>query len=249
MGFMLGPAGRVALCLLAVTAVAATTTGSAPAGVTEPARKHGSPTAAGDVATPTAPPSPTGDARATTTTQPPVSESASPTGPIPSAAPVDGGGAGFGATDAEWSRWHVADRSKPAGAAYDPDPRLPADGGSIGSRYTNVVHQAGRVLGYTMTMDPGTDLATSVAAILAELPPDTVTVWSARGEGCFLRQLRSPTLARLLGALAPHGGVLVEYEPRDPEHTTADEITAATVMASWQSTVPAMVTCGRGGAG
>ncbi|MBI1759526.1 MAG: hypothetical protein HYR62_09930 [Actinobacteria bacterium] len=175
-----------------------------------------------------------------------ATQTVTPPGSLPARPPAL---TGFGATDADWRSRHLPDPARPAGTAYNPDPLIPAVDGKMGARYFDVVHTAGRVLGYTVAIDPGSGLAGARRTALAELPGDAREVWSAPLGSCSLVQLRSATLARVLGNLDPTGSVLVELRPATGAYAVADDIAAAVFRPLWIATPSASTSCQAGGAG
>jgi hypothetical protein len=70
-----------------------------------------------------------------------------------------------------------------------------------------VNHEAGRIIRFVYAMPEGTSQAAAMQQIMAQLPPDSVTTTPIKvlaptpstGSVCAVWNLRSPTLARLLG--------------------------------------------------
>jgi hypothetical protein len=75
------------------------------------------------------------------------------------------------------------------------------------NQWSAVHHEAGRVLGFIYAMPAGTSQAAAMQQIMAQLPPDSITTTPIKvlaptpgtGSVCAVWNLRSPTLARLLG--------------------------------------------------
>jgi len=121
---------------------------------------------------------------------------------------------GYGATDIAWNAHHRPDPDFDPSAVYNRDPALPQVNGHTGADYTEVSHQAGRVLQYDLHF-PNLPVAEAKASVFgSEFPRDARQVWFAVKDACAQMLVRSRTLARALGTKAigsKNGTVLVEF--------------------------------------
>lgn len=154
---------------------------------------------------------------------------------------------GFGAVDSVWEAHHRADPDFAPGSVYDADPALPQINGHTGAHYVAVMHQNGRVLGYTLNFPSHTGIAEAKTAAVAELPADAQLVWFQTLGTCAQEQLRSATLGHALGGDDPQGGVFVEFDSDaatngNPSYSP-NNVTEAIFLAGWNPTVADAPSC------
>jgi hypothetical protein len=172
------------------------------------------------------------------TIPPTVEPTAVPTAaPTPTALPASFGY--LGATVAQFKAVHSADSGPGAictavNACFGPSV-VNNESGPHGYEFGNVSVDGGIVSGYTMNFATGTTIADAKAAVLAWLPPDTVTTLyqvDHKNGSCVLWNLKGPTLARELGTPTvgdPQGDLGVTlgyitddltnlYDPNNVEH-------------------------------
>lgn len=118
---------------------------------------------------------------------------------------------GFGATTAAWNAAHTADPHYATGAAYNPDPALPA---SVGDDYAAVQHEEGRVLGYFYNFKNKPIAAARADVLRTQFPRDAKVAWFVTKRTCAQMMVTSATLGYALGSKTigdPHGAALVEF--------------------------------------
>lgn len=108
---------------------------------------------------------------------------------------------GFGASDTSWDSGHRADPRFAPGSAYDPDPSVGT--ADHDNRYYAVIHNHGRVVGYSMQMPNGTPIVLAKEIMLREFPRDVQTRWFVIRDSCAQMAVRSQTLS---DSLAPSQG-------------------------------------------
>jgi hypothetical protein len=108
----------------------------------------------------------------------------------------------LGATDATWKAHHVEASGYNPGSTYGSI--VPSPGDPKQRQWFGVSHSGGRVDSFHYAMPEGTSEATAKQDVLAQLPADTTTTsfnvtHDSNGNTCVLWNLRSATIARLLG--------------------------------------------------
>jgi hypothetical protein len=113
---------------------------------------------------------------------------------------------------AVWNATHAADRSAPAGTAYDPTPGAAYEGG-WDDHYIQVQPVAGRILEYEEQLPFATTIKDARIAALAQLPVDAKVVWFTGADyvgvdDCAQELVTSRTLAERIVGLSSgfHGG-------------------------------------------
>lgn len=123
----------------------------------------------------------------------------------------DDGLTGFDATDQAWDAHHTQHPDYGNGYVYDPDPALPQVNGHTGATYTDVQHVGGRVVGYTVHLQPA-PLAAAIDRARHEFPADAQVAWQERLDRCVKVEFHSATLTRAAGA---SGATVVLYDVTD----------------------------------
>ncbi len=119
----------------------------------------------------------------------------------------------YGATVADWDAHHVGDTRYDPTTAFDPTPGLGPDEQHDDAYYLVMV-DAGRVDSYTKRMPHGVSITEARTLVLADMPPDTKTLWFVTKATCAQEELRSATLGRALADPAIGDGageVFVEF--------------------------------------
>lgn len=116
---------------------------------------------------------------------------------------------GYGATQGEWDRTHTPDTKFAAGSTYNPGYSSAGCSGDGAEYYA----MTGTTF-YSMCLNNNLSQAAAQAIVMREFPSDTSVLWQAKqtsGEPdeCYQVEVRSPTLATVLGT---GGGVLVEFQ-------------------------------------
>jgi hypothetical protein len=139
----------------------------------------------------------------------------------------------FGATQAEWPKYHQVNPYGRSG--WDLDPRLP---GGQSSRYTSIMVQAGRVSSLGLQLPDGTSADQALAEALTELPGDATVLWRADATTCSLVGVDSATLRQVAGTGigAPPGRVLITLTTKtvygdgfDPNNANRATLVAADI--------------------
>jgi len=81
--------------------------------------------------------------------------------------------------------------------------------------YYAVIHEAGRVLEYSMRFSPGIPITTARTVVMQEFPPDATTRWFAIKDTCAQLEVKSRTLGRALATPtigASDGEVIIEFD-------------------------------------
>jgi hypothetical protein len=132
-----------------------------------------------------------------------------------SAASTDGLTA-FGAADGAWDAGHRVDTRFAPGSAYDPD--LSVGTPDHDDRYYAVMHNHGRIVGYSMRMPNRTPIVLAKQIVLREFPSDVQTRWFAVKDSCAQMAVRSLTLTNALAASqGPVGDVLITLDTDTPQ--------------------------------
>jgi hypothetical protein len=156
--------------------------------------------------------------------------------PVAGAARRGDGLTGFGATDAAWAATHQADPRYAPGDAYDPTPGFGLDG-QHDDRFFSVIHEGGRVVGFSMNEPAHATTQVAIGLVLQTLPADAVVLWTTTRPSCFLAEMGSTTLRKALGGPTA-GEVFVEFDSDaaksgqpywDPRNVTEAIVMAAAI--------------------
>lgn len=124
---------------------------------------------------------------------------------------------GYGALQQDWNKHHQQDPNYAKNEAYNPTPGLGTDSAHT-DKYYALNTSSGRVTSYQMRLPNGQPLAAAQQEVMKEFPSDASILWqnavsSDPTNSCYLEEIKSPTLGKVLGGKAfgdPQGEVLVE---------------------------------------